>query len=412
MAPAIVESAPRSAALPSKQTSTTVDTNIFPDGIKTSGQLEPIYSILEPYNKFPKEIPTSAPTYWESSDYASNPSLWQHPFSPEELASLSKAADDFIAQNLPITGINPSNFHLSDTLRASLASMRNELLNGKGFLLYKGLPVNEWGNYKSGVAYFGLGSHLGLPVSQNSRGHILGHVKDLGEDATQIDKVRIYRTNARQFFHADDCDIVGLLCLARAEEGGESDIASVHRVWNILQAERPDVAELLTQPVWYFDRKGETSKGQAGYIRTSVFYLEPKDPANPEREQRVYCKWDPYYVRSLKRFSDAGEIPALSPAQLEAIEVLEQTCDRVKLHMVLEVGDLQFVSNSHVLHARTAYRDYGPDSGMPRRHLMRLWLATSEDEGGWRLPFEDSREKKRGGIQVDDTPPVARLDAD
>ncbi|KPI45647.1 uncharacterized protein AB675_938 [Cyphellophora attinorum] len=412
MAPAIVESAPTSAAPTSKNSSTGVDTAVFPDGIKTSGQLEPIYSLLEPYSKFPKQIPTSAPTYWESSDYASNPSLWQHPFSPEELASLSSAADDFIAKDLPITGINPSNFHLSDTLRASLASMRNELLNGKGFLLYKGLPVQEWGNYKSGVAYFGLGSHLGLPVSQNSRGHILGHVKDLGEDATQIDKVRIYRTNARQFFHADDCDIVGLLCLARAEFGGESDIASVHRVWNILQAERPDVAELLTQPVWYFDRKGETSKGQAGYIRTSVFYLEPKDPANPEREQRVYCKWDPYYVRSLKRFSDAGEIPPLSPAQLEAIDVLEQTCDRVKLHMVLEVGDLQFVSNSHVLHARTAYRDYGPDSGMPRRHLMRLWLATSEDEGGWRLPFEDSREKKRGGIQVDDTPPVARLDAD
>lgn len=43
----------------------------------------------------------------------------------------------------------------------------------------------------------GLGSHFGYFVSQNSRGHVLGHVKDLGEDATAKDRVRIYRTNAK-----------------------------------------------------------------------------------------------------------------------------------------------------------------------------------------------------------------------
>lgn len=117
-------------------------------------------------------------------------------------------------------------------------------------------------------------------------------------------------------------------------------------------------------------------------------------------------------MRSLERFSCQGIVPPLSPEQVEALQVLEATCDRVKLHMVLDIGDLQFVANTHTLHARTAYRDFPPGSGRPRRHLMRLWLAVPEDEGGWRLPFWDSREKKRGGIQVDDTPPVARLDAD
>lgn len=215
-----------------------------------------------------------------------------------------------------------------------------------------------------------------------------------------------------QAFHADECDIVGLLCLARAQSGGESDVASIHHVWNILQAERPDVAELLTQPVWYFDRKGETSAGEEPYIRGAVFYLETPDPANPEREQRVYCKWDPYYVRSLQRFSDIGIIPPLSAAQEEAADLLEATCERVKLHMVLEVGDIQFVANSHTLHARTAYTDYPAASGMPRRHLMRLWLSVPQGEDGWRLPYWDAEEKKRGGIQVDDTPPVARLEGD
>ena len=121
------------------------------------------------------------------------------------------------------------------------------------------------------------------------------------------------------------------------------------------------------------------------------------------------ARWDPYFIRSLNRFSDAGLIPPLSPEQLEAADVLEQVCSRIALHMILEVGDIQFLSNEHVLHARTAYKDYAPPA--PRRHLMRLWLATPESEGGWKLPFHDSDEKKRGGIQVDDVGPVADLDA-
>jgi hypothetical protein len=148
--------------------------------------------------------------------------------------------------------------------------------------------------------------------------------------------VRIYRTNARQFFHADDPDVAGLLCVARAAEACESDIASAHLVWNILQAERPDVAELLTQPLWYVDRKGEVSAGEAPWIRTAIFFLEPSG------QRGVYSKWDPYYVRSLKRFSDAALIPPLSPQQEEAAQLLEEVCNRVKLHMVLEVGDIQF----------------------------------------------------------------------
>ena len=115
-------------------------------------------------------------------------------------------------------------------------------------------------------------------------------------------------------------------------------------------------------------------------------------------------------MRSLSRFSDKGIIPPLSDAQIEAAEVLERTCAQESLHMILEVGDIQFLSNEHVLHARTAYKDHPPP--LPRRHLMRLWLATPEDEGGWNLPFHDSKQQRRGGVQVNDTPPVAPLDAE
>ena len=88
-----------------------------------------------------------------------------------------------------------------------------------------------------------------------------------------------------QFFHTDNGDLVGLLCIHKALEGGESDIVSTHNVFNTLQNERPDVARTLTEPIWYFDRKGETSKGQDEYIRTSIFYLERGE------DGRVYNKW-------------------------------------------------------------------------------------------------------------------------
>lgn len=207
-----------------------------------------------------------------------------------------------------------------------------------------------------------------------------------------------------QFYHTDECDIVGLLCMARAFEGGESDISSTHNVWNVLQAERPDVAATLCKPNWYFDRKGETSLGQEEYLKQAVFYHEPGENG------RILAKWDPYYVKSLSRFSDKGVIPALSPEQVEAMKVLEETCYRLRLHMVLEVGDIQFLCNEHVMHSRSAYKDHLPP--MPKRHLMRLWLATPECEGGWKLPFDDSNEKKRRGIQVNDQAPYAPLDAE
>ncbi|OAX79091.1 hypothetical protein ACJ72_06591 [Emergomyces africanus] len=375
--------------------------DLFPDGLKTTGQHPPIYEQLKPFSEFPKEI--TGRTVWKAEDYKNNSEKWTHRFSEAEIAELSQASDAFLAAKIPLTGISKNNFALPK-LSPFLAELREDIINGKGFILFKGFPVEQWGNHKSAVAYMGLGTYLGYFVSQNSRGHVLGHVKDLGEDSQQTDKVRIYRTNARQFFHTDDGDIVGLLCIAKALEGGESDVVSTHHVYNVLAKERPDVLETLTSPIWYVDRKGETSIGQEEYIRACVFYVEPTENG------RVFAKWDPYFVRSLTRFSDKGIIPPLSPAQLEALTVLEDTCLRLALHMVLDVGDIQFLSNCHVFHARTEYKDYPPPA--PRRHLMRLWLATPESEGGWALPFWDTNEKKRGGIQVNDQPPVALLDAD
>lgn len=304
------------------------------------------------------------------------------------------------------------------TLGPFFDKLKLELIDGRGFILFKNIPVNEWSNLKCAVTYLGLGTYFGYFTSQNGKGHILGHVQNLSEDQSKSNvPIRIYRTNKKQFFHTDGSDLVGLLCMSKAMEGGESDIASTHLVYNILQKEYPEVVRELVKPEWWYDRKGEVSEGEEGYFRRAVFMLEPD--ADPAR-RRVQAKYDPMNVTTLQRFNTGPDavIPPLSPAQEHAIKVLDEVASRVALHMILDPGDIQLLANTHIFHARTAYTDWPAGSvdeegrARKQRQLMRLWLATPEEEGGWKVPFVDSKEKKRGGVQVDDVAPQCPLGAE
>lgn len=82
------------------------------------------------------------------------------------------------------------------------------------------------------------------------------------------------------------------------------------------------------------------------------------------------------------------------------------------MHMVMQVGEVQFLHNQHILHRRTAYEDHEDGAAMPKRHLMRIWMATPEGQGGWKLPFPDRDHSRRGGVQVDEREVVAVLEAE
>ena len=98
------------------------------------------------------------------------------------------------------------------------------------------------------IAFMGLGAHLGVPRSQNAKGHLLGHVKDLGLDVTDPN-VRYYQTHRKLEYHTDSIDIVGLLCLHTAKRGGESFVVSSMTVYNELLARRPDLLPAAFLPL-------------------------------------------------------------------------------------------------------------------------------------------------------------------
>jgi len=126
------------------------------------------------------------------------------------------------ASGTPLKGISKESFALPH-LSNYLFSIHNELLNWRGFIQFKSLPVQEWGNHAA-IAYMGLEPYLVYFVSQNGKGHLLDPVKDLWEDARPIDKFRILRTSARQYSHTDPAELISLRCVLPARLRGESDI--------------------------------------------------------------------------------------------------------------------------------------------------------------------------------------------
>src|SRR5687768_761564 len=54
-------------------------------------------------------------------------------------------------------------------LKAQLAAILEEVENGRGFILIRGIPRSRYTDEECERLYWGLASHLGTPVSQNAR---------------------------------------------------------------------------------------------------------------------------------------------------------------------------------------------------------------------------------------------------
>lgn len=288
---------------------------------------------------------------------------WIEPLSAAEITEIEAAAAPLAGGDADIARLRAADFVLP-TLAGRLARIRAELLHGRGFVLLRGLPVDRWPLRLAACAFYGLGLHIGNPVSQNAAGHVLGHVKDLGLRSDDP-RVRIYQTAERQTFHTDSSDVVGLLCLQTARAGGDSALVSSGLLWNELRRRAPRLARLLLQPL-ATDRRGEVPPGEAPFFSIPVFNWH---------EGLLSAIYQRQYIDSAQRFADA---PRLTPAHVQALDLLDALADDPALHflMRLERGDIQLVHNHTLLHDRTAFTD-APEPDR-RRHLLRLWLAPAD----------------------------------
>ena len=157
------------------------------------------------------------PCVWRGPELRAAPELWTHRLTASEIAELDAALARARAANLDVIDLTPETFPLP-SLAPRLRALRDELVLGRGVYLFRGLPVQRWDRWETCAAFYGLGAHMGWTCPQNARGHVLGHVKDLGNDPNDP-ATRLYTTSAAQPFHTDSADIVGLLCVKNAARG-------------------------------------------------------------------------------------------------------------------------------------------------------------------------------------------------
>jgi len=286
---------------------------------------------------------------------------WTYRLTAANLAEIEAAVASVKSRGLDLADITRADFPLP-TLGPVLDRIRGEVLAGRGFALLRGIPVGGPIEH-SALAYWGVGAYFGRARSQNAKGHLLGHVYDLGQGLSATNpNLRSYATAERQNFHIDRCDLVALLCLRQAKSGGLSAFASSMTLHNVMLERRSDLLERLYRP-FPVDRRGEVPEGKGPFYEAPVFN---------EHAGTVSVLYSRLHIGSAQRFPDARR---LEPDDFAALNMLQELAadPELRLDMSFAPGDVQVLHNHTILHARSAYEDW-PEAER-KRHLLRLWLC-------------------------------------
>jgi hypothetical protein len=334
--------------------------------------------------KIPDNI--TEPGAWIGPDIQAAES-WIYHLSDDDIAEIDAALTMVKSQDIEIP-FGADQFLLAN-FSQRLDGFLDDIENGLGMALLRGLPRERYSDDDCAKIYWGIGSHFGNPVSQNSRGHRLGHVQDEGksyDDPT----ARGYQTSQKMDFHTDlmPVDVLGLLCLRTSKSGGESAMVSALTIHNVLKEERPDLLEVLYGD-FHMDWRGEEPEGEKPY-----FTIPMVSSAEGRTTSRYVSR---QYFESTSRF---GDELAWTEQQQEALNMVQEIANRpeLRLSMMFQEGDMQFINNHTILHSRSAFEDY--DEPERKRHLLRMWIAVDDDR---RRPLSDALAGryewvKRGGF--------------
>jgi hypothetical protein len=366
-----------------------VDRDRLPDSLGESAQLrgacpDSAQAMLRPaLTDAPHSTRTAvtAASVWRTAD-AANPTGWTMHLDQDQCDEIVSQAGAVVEAGRTVATLGREDMPL-DSLRPVIDEIGYRLHRGHGFVLLRGFPVDKLDVVALELAYAGLGLHLGTLVGQDANANLISHVRDERIPRTGP-QIRLYQTHERQDFHTDGADTVGLLCLQRAVSGGESRVASAHAVYNHLLEHRPDLLEVLYEP-FAWDRNDEQSAGDSPY------FLLPAITDIDATPRIFYIGW---YIRDAQRHDDA---PRLTARQREAMQLLEDTANDPTFHieMDFQLGDIQFIANWKILHAREAYED--AEDASARRHLLRLWIR-QDDAAGANDLLRDGIPRRSAGL--------------
>jgi len=315
--------------------------------------------------------PLDGPSVWSGAELEQD-ARWRFPLTPAMTEEIDRAVAAVAERGLPWEALRREDFPLPLTATL-LTQVAEELEHGRGLAKISGLPVERYDDAGLRRLWYGLGLHLGQPVSQSHAGLSMKVIRDEGADTGQrhgqfvnpdgtvfLGSYSRAVSNALLRFHTDRTDVVGLLCAGQAAEGGLSKVASSPAVHNEILRRRPDLLAQLYRP-YPRSRLGEEIGGEAMHYLLPIFGL---------CEGRFTSHYSRTFIEAAEKMPG---VPQLSAAQWEALDLLHAVAEELCYRMRLEPGDVQFLNNHVIYHAREAFAD-DPAQGLVRR-LYRLWLS-------------------------------------
>lgn len=294
-------------------------------------------------------------TAWKSAEMKARKD-WIHVLSEAEIDDLERALRAVQQRGLQMAAVTRDHFPLP-VLGPCLADLEKTVRSGRGFALLRGIPIGRYTDEEVFLIKWGIGTHLGEKVSQNSYGDLLGHVYDHGLDADST-RTRGYQTSGQLRFHVDRADMTSLLCLRKGREGGLSRVVSSMSVHNEILARHPESLPPLYEGVPYIHIE------EAGEMRSW------KEPVFSVADGVLSCS---IRRNTVQKAIDRSGI-TMTPSETAALACFDAVTSDAELvlEMELEPGDIQFVNNYTILHGRSSFvDDAAPEN---KRHLVRLWL--------------------------------------
>lgn len=262
--------------------------------------------------------------------------------------------------------------------RLARTVLLQRLDHGAGFVVLRGLGALELTPDQMQAAFWRFCVAMGEPMVQKA-GHVrFGRVADLGRPASS--RPRYHETAVGGSVHTDSpimpqvADLVGLLCLRAAEQGGQSRFVSVARVHNILLRQAPDLLGEL-YGLFDFDRRipaDDVSDTNPALLRAPIFSYAPDQGAYGLR-----LRWQPEYVWEAASLPGASPLSERRRLALHLLEgVLEDRSNAITRQVAMIPGDMQFLNNHRIAHGRAAFFDPPATEGTdgPRREMRRVWL--------------------------------------
>ncbi|KAL2015468.1 hypothetical protein VTK56DRAFT_5393 [Thermocarpiscus australiensis] len=350
------------------------DHSKYLERIKRRKETERLADTLPP--GFPQQLKSDL--VWDGNDLAERYD-WNYHLTKEDLEEIESALRYFKGLNKPLGFISQETFPLPK-LHKTLREISREIHAGHGFKVVRGVPVTKYTREENIIIYAGISSHIAPIRGRQDHQYdgrpadvVLAHIKDLtaSVDASNIG-APAYTTD-KQVFHTDVGDVVALFALGEAAEGGQSYLSSSWKVYNELAATRPDLVWTLAEP-WAADTFGKLEKP---YTLAPLLHFQPATDAEPERLIIQYARRNFTGYWGLPRSST---IPPITEAQAEALDALHFTAEKYAVSLDFHRGDIQYVNNLSIFHARAGFRD----SKEKQRHLVRLWLR--DPENAWKTP--------------------------